>query len=177
MAKMLGTKKRVAPAAFSQRNQAQSERVIQLTRKALTQLETDHQAVTLTSLVAATRTLDEGGKGLSAKTILRNPAATVLFHQHSPAYQARQREVQRAKRKRVRMDADSHGLYRGLRRSDLIQMLEELKRQNTELEMQRDQLQAEREEAYRLRDEALKHNTRQLAALTRQTQLSLERFA
>jgi len=144
--------------------------VSQLTQKAITQLEADHQRVTLTTLVATTRTLDEGGKGLSSKTILRNVEAATLFRKHSPAYQTRQQKLKRVKRKRARVDADTRAAYRGLRPSDLIQLVEDLKKENAEIRMQRDKFQAEREEAYRLRDEALEHNTRQLAALTCQRQ-------
>lgn len=171
MAKTPAPKKRLVPESFRQRNRAESERVIQLTQKALAQLEADHQPVTLTTVVASTRTLDDGSKGLSAKTILRNPKAARLFHEHSPVCQARQQRVRRARRKRIRVDADTRAAYRGLRLSDLIQMMEEMKRQNAEIRMQRDKLQTERDEAYRLRAEALEHNARQLAALTRQMQL------
>jgi hypothetical protein len=167
MAKTPVPKKHLVPESFRQRNQVESERVVQLTQKALAQLEADHQTVTLTTVVASTRALDEETKGLSAKTILRNPEAARLFHEHSPAYQARQRRVRRAGRKRVQVNADARATYRGLRASDLISMVEDLKRRNAEIRMQRDKLQTERDEAYRLRDEALAQNTRQLAALTR----------
>jgi hypothetical protein len=168
MSKSSTISKRTPPESFRERNQAQSQRVVELTRKAIAQLEAKHQAVTLNSVVAITASLDDQRKGLAAKTILRNPVAAALFHEHSPSYQARQQQAKRAKRKRVRLDADTRAAYRGLRTSDLIQMMEDLKKQNTTLQTQCDKMKAERAEAYRLRDEALALNTRQLAALTRQ---------
>ena len=170
MSKSLTPQKRTPPESFSRRNQAQSQRVIDLTQKAIAQLEANHQSVTLNSVVAITASLDEKRKGLSAKTILRNAKAATLFREHSLNYQVRQQKVKRAKRKHVRVDADTRATYRGLRPSDLIQMMEDLKKQNASLQTQCDKLKAEREEAYRLRDEALEHNTRQLAVLTCQRQ-------
>jgi len=170
MSKTLVSKKRTPPESFRQRNQAQSQRVIELTQKAIAHLEANHQLVTLNSVVAITQSLDDQRKGLSAKTILRNAEAATRFHEHSLAYQARQQKIDRAKRKRARVDADMRATYRGLRPSDLIQMMEDLKKQNAELQTQCNKWKVEREEAYRLRDEALQHNTRQLAALTRQMQ-------
>ena len=170
MSNSLASKKRTPPESFRQRNQAQSQRVIDLTQKAIAQLEANHQSVTLNSVVAITPSLDEKRKGLSAKTILRNAKAATLFREHSLSYQVRQQKAKRAKRKRVRTDADTRAAYRGLRTSDLIQMMEDLKKQNTTLQTQCDKLKAEREEACRLRDEAIVLNTRQLAALTHQRQ-------
>ena len=170
MSETLASKKRTPPESFRQRNLAQSQRVIELTQKAIAQLEANHQSVTLNSVVAITQSLDDQRKGLSAKTILRNEEAARLFHDHSLSYQVRQQKVKRAKRKHVRVNADTRAIYRGLRPSDLIQMMEDLKKQNGALQTQCDKLRAEREDAYRLRDEALEHNTRQLAALTRQRQ-------
>ncbi|MCL5952172.1 MAG: hypothetical protein M1132_10715 [Chloroflexi bacterium] len=170
MTKPPATQPRSVPDSFRQRNMAQAERVMQLTRKAIAQLEGVHQAVTLNMVVAATRSLDEQSKGLSAKTILRNAEAATLFRTHSPAYQARQHQVKRAKRKRTPVATDIQVTYRGLRASDLIQLVESLKKQNAEIQAERDRFRAERDEAYRLRDEALEHNARQLAALTRQMQ-------
>ncbi|MBI5033304.1 MAG: hypothetical protein HZB51_22520 [Chloroflexi bacterium] len=168
MSKTNASPKRTLPESFRQRNQAQSQRVIDLTQKAIAQLEANHQAVTLNSVVAITQSLDDQRKGLSAKTILRNAEAATLFREHSLNYQVRQQKIKRAKRKRVRIDGETRSTYRGLRLSDLIQMMEDLKKQNVALQTQCNKLKAEREEAYRLRDEALEHNTRQLAALTRQ---------
>lgn len=170
MANSPATKQRIIPNSFHQRNVAQSERVIQLTQKAIAQLEMAHQVVTLSAVVATTQALDEQRKGLSSRTILRNAGAAKLFREHSPAYQIRQHTVKCAKRKRTRGSADTQAPYHGLRTSDLIQMVEDLKTQKAEVQAQRDKFQAERDEAYRLRDEAVEHNTRQLAALTRQMQ-------
>lgn len=170
MSKTHAPKKRTPPESFRERNLAQSQRVVELTRKAIAQLEASHQAVTLNSVTEITASLDDQRKGLAAKTILRNPVAATLFHEHSPSYQARQQQAKRAKRKCVRIDADTRAAYRGLRASDLIQMMEDLKKQNTTLQTQCDKLKAERAEDHRLRDEAIALNTRQLAALTRQQQ-------
>jgi hypothetical protein len=138
-----------------------------LTREAIAQLEENQQTVTLIAIVEATRVLDDEEKGLAPKTILRNPEAAELFHQHSPAYQERQRKAKKAKRKRSKVQSDVQAAYRGLHRSDLIQMVEDLKQQNAEMKAQMEKLQTERDDAYQLRDEALEHNARQLAALTK----------
>ncbi len=170
MANPQASKQRIIPEAFHRRNRAESERVIELTQRAIALLEAVHQAVTLSAVAATTQSVDEKRKGLSAKTILRNADAATLFRAHSPVYQRRRQKVRRAKRKRTRVEADARATYRGLRTLDLIQMVEDLKKQNAELQAQRDKLQAERDEAYRLRGEAVELNTRQLAALTRQMQ-------
>jgi hypothetical protein len=155
------------PQAFGQCNQVRSQRVVRLTEKALAQLESTYQPVTLAALARLTYTLDCEGKGISERTILRNPAAVALFRSHSLAYQARQQTVNKTRRKRaaVRTTADVRAAYRGLRAADLIPVVEELKATIAELKAQHEKLQAERTIAYRLRDEALQHNARQLAAL------------
>ncbi len=155
-------------SAFQKHNQVQSERTMTLTRQAIARLEAESQKITLLTLVQATRAVDEQGKGLAIKTILRNASARELFHQHSVSYQQRQQQSKRLKRKRSRLalDAETRAAYRGLRTSDLICMVEELKQRIATLETQQSKLQTERDEAYRLRDNALRQNTAQLAALT-----------
>jgi hypothetical protein len=111
MSKSRSIPKRTPPESFRERNLAQSQRVVELTRKAIAQLEANHQAVTLNSVVAITVSLDDQHRGLAAKTILRNPVAATLYHEHSPSYQARQQQAKRAKRKRVRLDADTRAAY------------------------------------------------------------------
>ena len=154
------------PAAFVQHNQQQSQRTVLLTQQAIARLETAGQVVTLVAVCEATRQCDTHGTGLSAVTILRNPEAAALFRQHSPAFQARQRTARTAKHKRSKRDADTHTLYRGLRASDLMQLIEELKVQLTALKAENIRLIQQQNAAYQLRDEALRQNTRQLAALT-----------
>ncbi len=154
------------PAAFAQHNQQQAERTVQLTQKAVEQLKVAGKRVTLAALCEATRQVDAKGKGLSAITILRNPEAAALFHQHSPGVQARQKLASKAQRKRVRVNTDTRALYRGLRAPDLIPMIEALKTQLAAVQQQQAKLVLERAEAYQLRDAALKQNTQQLAALT-----------
>ncbi len=156
-------------SAFQKHNQVQSERTIALTRQAIAKLETERQKVTLIALVQATRAVDKQGKGLAAKTILRNADARELFHQHSLSFQQRQQQSKRLKRKhsRITLDADTRAPYRGLHASDLIRMVEELKQRIAAMKSQQSKLQTERDEAYRVRDEALQQNTAQLAALTK----------
>jgi len=165
------TKKRIPPDAFSQHSRTRFERTVQLTEKAIAKLEANAQTVTLAAVCEATREFDDKGKGLSPITILRNPQAAEHFRQHSPAYQERQRQAKRTRRTRarVRVNADVRAAYQGLRSSDLIQMVEDLKAQLAELKVQQERLQTERDEAYRLRDQALQQNTRQLMALTKLT--------
>jgi hypothetical protein len=169
MAKTPPTPERTLPKALQQLNQTKFQRTVRLTRQAITKLQHEGQTVTLAAIAEATRLFDEDSKGITPTTILRNPEAATLFRQHSPAYQARQQQLKRSKRKapRAKLDAQTRATYRGLRSSDLIQMIEDLKKQITELKAERDKLKAERDEAYRLRDEALQQNTRQLAALTK----------
>lgn len=155
------------PVAFHQHNEDKYQRTIQLTRKAIARLEGEGQTVTLVGVVETTRAFDERGQGLSPATILRNPEARELFHQHSSAYQQRQQKAARVRRKRSRSSAitDVRTAYRGLRTADLIQMLEDLKQALADARNQQAQLQVERDEAYRLRDDVLQQNARQLAAL------------
>jgi hypothetical protein len=157
------------PLAFNQYNLKQFERTIRLTRLAIAKLEREQREVTLSAVAEVTRAVDSerNGKGITAATILRNPKARELFHEHSPAYQERQRLSARAKRKRSRRPtADVRAAYRGLRASDLIGLVEDLKQTVTRLQAEHVQLQTQRDEAYRQRDEALQQNARQLAALT-----------
>jgi hypothetical protein len=153
---------------FRQHNRAQSQRTVELTRRAIAKLEAEGQRVTLSALTAATRAVDTEQKGLAAKTILRNAEACALFHQHSSAYQQRQARAPRVKRRRScpHLSADTRAIYRGLRTTDLIQMIEASKQSITEMKKDQARLQAERDEAYRQRDEALQQNVRQLAVLT-----------
>jgi hypothetical protein len=171
MSKMLATNRRHPPEAFSQYSRARFERTVQLTEKAIAKLEAQSQTVTLMAVCEATREFDADGKGLQPNTILRNSAAADLFRQHSPAYQARQRQATRVKRKRPKImtHADVRAQYRGLRISDLIQLVEDLKAQLMELKSQQERLRTERDEAYRLREQALQQNTRQLIALAKLT--------
>lgn len=167
MSEALLAPKRVLPETFSQHNQTQYQRIVELTRKAITRLETEQEPVTLAAIVELTGKLDGEGKGISSpKTILRNPEAAELFRQHSPAYQERQKKAKKAKRKK-KVSPDTRAAYQGLRASDLIQMVEDLKAQVVELKTHQEKLRSERDEAYRLRDEVLQHNARQLAALTK----------
>ena len=171
MTKTSSNHKRIIPDAFNQYRRATFERTVRLTEKAIAKLKAEGKAVTLAGVCEATREFDERGKGLRPNSILRNPKAAELFHQHSPAYQERQQKVQKAKRKRAKatINSEARATYRGLRASDLIQMVEDLKVQIAELKTQHEKLKTERDEAYHLRDEALQHNTRQLAALRKLT--------
>jgi hypothetical protein len=157
------------PSAFPQHNQAQFRRTVALTEQALARLQAAGQPVTLARLAEATRVLDERGKGLTAVTILRNPQARELFHQHSPVYQQRQQRAQQVSRQHSgpRLAADARAAYRGLRAAELIQMIEDLKQALAGARTQQAKLQVERDEACRVRDEALRQNARQLAALTK----------
>lgn len=158
------------PPAFPQHNQAKYQRTIQLTRQAIAQLQAERQTVTLAAVVEATRAFTESGKGLTATTILRNPDTAALFHQHSPAYQQRQR-VQSARLQPAPAPATSSPLAV----ADLNPLVEALKKQVAELQVQQATLKSERDEAYRLRDEVLQQNTRQLAMLAQLT-AKLERL-
>jgi L-rhamnose mutarotase len=171
MPRRASTDKREAPDTFAQRNQAQYQRVVRLTRQGIAELQARHQSITLLALSQITASLDQGGKGLSPRTILRNAEAAELFHQHSPAYQERQQEAKKAKRKRskIKVNPDVRATYKGLHAADYIQMVEELKAKIEEMKVQQAKLQKERDEAYSLRNQALEQNTRQLAALTART--------
>jgi hypothetical protein len=163
------TPKRTSPKAFHEHNQIKFQRTVELTQKAIARLEAEGRPVTLTAVCETTRGLDERGKGLRPISLLRNPEAAELFRQHSPAYQARQQKARKAKRKRAKVNADTRTMYRGLRASDLIQIIEDLKAQLAEAKAHQDRLKTQREDAYRLRDEALQQNAQQLAALTQLT--------
>ncbi len=156
------------PAPLNAYNRTQSERTLRLTRLAIAQLEREHRTVTLAAVVEATRSVDpdRDEKGITATTILRNPEARALFHEHSPAYQERQQRLARVRRKRSRPVTDkTRAEYRGLKATELIALVEELKQTVTTLKQEQVKLKAERDAAYQLRDEALQQNTRQLAAL------------
>lgn len=175
MVKICSAKKRVPPEAFNQHRRAAFERTVQLTEKAIAQLQSKGQAVTLSALSEATRAFDENGKGLEPNTILRNPQAAELFRQQSPAYRQRQERARKAKRKRSRVNSDVRATYRGLRSTEFITMIEDLKAQIVTLTAQQERLQIERDKANRLRDQALQQNTQQLAMLTKSlTQVPLE---
>ncbi len=166
MTKTSSTPKRVPPAAFSRHRRAAFERTVELTHKAIAQLQAQGQTVTLSALAKATQVFDEKGKGLEPNTILRNPESAKLFRQQSPAYQRRQERARRAKRKRTQVDSEVRATYRGLRSVEFIAMIEDLKTQMVALKAQLARLQVERDEAYRLRDQAVQQNSRQLAQLT-----------
>jgi hypothetical protein len=167
MVNTYSAKKRVPPEAFDQHRRATFKRTVQLTQKAITQLQAQGQTVTLSALSEATRAFDENGKGLEPNTILRNPKAAELFRQQSPAYRQRQERVRKAKCKRSRVNSDVRATYRGLRSAEFIAMIEDLKTQIVALKTQQERLQVERDEAYRLRAQVLHQNTRQLAMLTK----------
>jgi len=141
---------------------------VQLTRQAIAKLKADGQKITLIAVSAATRALDEGGKGLAPNTILRNAQARDLFHQQSESYQERQQRVGKAKRRRSRLrvctklSAD----YRGLRASDLVQIIEQLKLTVLELQTRQTKLEADRDAMHQCCVELKQQNIRQLAALT-----------
>jgi len=168
MLKTSSVPKQIPPDTFRQHNKDKFQRTVQLTQKAIAKLETDGQVVTLVAVCETTRGFDKQGKGLRPITILRNPDATALFRQHSPAYQARLQKAKTARRKyqNSKVTQDARATYKGLRSSDLIQIIEDQRKQIAELKNQQVKLQSERDEAYRLRDETLQQNTRQLVALT-----------
>ncbi|MBI5028992.1 MAG: hypothetical protein HZB51_00595 [Chloroflexi bacterium] len=166
MSKKVSAKKRVPPAAFGEHRHAAFERTVQLTQKAIAQLQTQGQKVTLSALSKATQAFDEKGKGLEPNTILRNPESAKLFREQSLAYQRRQERVRKAKRKHPQVKLDVQATYRGLRSVEFIAMIEDLKTQIVALKTQQARLQVERDEAHRLRDQALQQNMRQLARLT-----------
>ena len=161
----------IVPAEFHQHNYEKFQRTVRLTRQAIYKLQQNGKTVTLAALSEATRAFDERGNGLTAATILRNQEACALFHLHSPAYQQRQKQIVKLKRKypRSKGDMDTRAAYRGIHRSELIQMIEDLKGSLTELETQKAQLQAARDEAREIRNEARQQNTLQLAVLTQLT--------
>lgn len=119
---------------------------------------------------AATRALDEGGKGLAPNTILRNAEAREFFHQQSESYQERQQRAGKAKRRRSRprVCAKLSADYRGLRASDLVQIIEQLKQTLHELETRQTKLEADRDVMRQCCTELQQQNVRQLAALTSQ---------
>ena len=161
------------PESFFHHNEAEKLRVVELTRKAIEKLESDGQSATLQAISEATRLFDdENGRGISSKTILRNLDAAELFREHSSVYKERQKRANKAKRRRSKVGADVRAAYHGLRASDLIEIVEDLKSKVAEMKEQMDKLQSQRDRAYRLRDEAMEQNTRQLAALTSLQQAS-----
>ncbi len=169
MSKLASTLKPDSPASFQQHNHTIFQRTVALTQKAITHLEVEGRTVTLAAVCEATAHFDDRGKSLAPITILRNPEAAALFRQSSPAYQARQQQAKKAKRKR-KVSADSRGIYRGLHSTDLIKMVEELKVQMAEMKTRATKLRQDRDEACRLRDEALRQNVIQLATLTKLTE-------
>lgn len=172
MTNTLASDKRAIPDAFNQYRRATFERTVRLTDQAIAKLEAAGKTITLAEVCEATRELDAQGKGLRPTSILRNPKAAELFHQHSSAYQVRQQRAQQAKRKRATatINSEVRATYRGLHASNLIQMVEDLKAQVADLKTQREKLRSERDEAYHLRDEALQQNARLLATLTARAQ-------
>jgi hypothetical protein len=169
MAETTSTHRRVAPESFRQYCRTRFDRTVALTQKAIAALQAQGQPVTLDALSGATRAFDTKGKGLSANTILRNPQAAELFRQHSSTYQERIQKAKKASRKRPKPSSEVRTTYRGLRPTELIQMIEDLKTQIVDLQAQRAKLEIQRDETYRLRDQALQQNTRQLAMLTQST--------
>ncbi len=164
-------------ATLRQHNQIRAQRTVELTRQAIAKLKGEGQKVTLVAIAEATRGLDESGKGLVPNTILRNVEARELFHEQSESYQARRERAQKVKRRRSdarsRTDPNQGAEYRGLRPSDLIQIINQLKATVRELVARQDKLQAERTALRDCCNELREQNTRQLAALTKlQMQLS-----
>lgn len=142
---------------------------MELTRQAITKLKTAGQKITLIAVSEATRALDESGKGLSPNTILRNSEARELFHQQSASYQQRQQRLGKVKRRRSRFHNISNlgAEYRGLRPSELIEIIVQLKQTITELQARETKLQAERDAVNQCCEELRQQNIRQLASLTK----------
>jgi hypothetical protein len=69
MAKRASIPPRVPPEAFRQHRQVEFERTVQLTQKAIAQLNAQGRPVTLVVLAEATRAFDVKGKGLAPNTI------------------------------------------------------------------------------------------------------------
>ena len=168
MPKLLLTEKESVLAAFSRHNQARFQRTIDLTRQAITRLKAAGQKVTLAGVSEATRSLDDSGKGLSPNTILRNVEARELFHQESADYQQRRKQIGKIKRRRSRVrDISNLALeYRGLRTSELLEIIVQLKQTNAELQTRQTKLQADRDAIHQCCEELLQQNIRQLATLT-----------
>lgn len=116
----------------------------------------------------ATRSLNDSGKGLSPNTILRNAQARELFHQESVDYQQRRQRIGKVKHRRARVRDLSNLVleYRGLRTSELIEIIVQLKQTNAELQTRQTKLQAERDAINQFCEELRQQNTRQLATLT-----------
>lgn len=171
MTKTSSANRHAAPESFRQYCRTRFDRTVELTQKAMAALQAQGQPVTLDTLSGATRAFDAKGKGLSANTILRNPQAAELFRQHSSAYQARKQKAKKVSRKRPEPSSEVRAIYRGLRPTEFIQMVEDLKTQVVDLKAQREKLETQRDEAYRLRDQVLQQNTQQLAMLTQSTNL------
>lgn len=157
-------------ANLHQHNQIRAQRTVDLTRQAIARLKADGQKVTLIAVSAATRALDERGKGLAPNTILRNAEARELFHQESESYQARQRRAgkKRSRRShfRSRVTANSSVDCRGLSASDLVQIIEQLKQTVLDLRTRQAKLEADRDAVRQWCDELQQQNIRQLAELT-----------
>ncbi len=168
MRQLSPTGKDRVPAAFHQHNQVRARRTADLTRRAIARLKAEGRKITLTAIAQATRAVDESGQGLTAKTILRNPEARELFHQQSTGYQMRQERVGKIKHRRSRpRDLANPGTeYHGLRSSDLIAIIGQLKQTIGELQVQQTKLQAERDATNQKCTALQEQNTRQLAALT-----------
>jgi hypothetical protein len=158
---------RKLPERLLKRNQEQRERVLFLTKLAIKVLEEKGDPVTLCAVTEMTRSLDSHGKGITAKTLLRNEDAAAYFREHSPAYHARHPKERSRKGPRRTSTSAVISSYCGLRTPDFIQILEEQKAQIAELKQHISQLEEQRKRAYQLRDEALELNARQLAVLTR----------
>ena len=162
------TQKPSALIAFNQHNQVASERTVELTRRAIAHLKTAGQKITLTAVSEATRAFDNSGKGLAPNTILRNLQARELFHEQSENFQRRQRHLGKLNHRRPRSRGISNvsAEYRGLRTSDLVQIIERLNQRVAKLQEQLSAFQAERDAAHRRCDELEQQNIRQLAELT-----------
>jgi hypothetical protein len=150
-----------------ERNAKLFRRTVLLTQAAINKLESEGKRVTINSILEASRGLDVSGKGIScAATILGNSEAEELFHQHSPAYQKRQQQLKKVRRKRTSIKKENRETYKGLTSSDLIVLAEGLKQQIQELKEQIVTLNLKRDEAIIMRDEALRINRIQLIQLT-----------
>lgn len=131
-------------------------------------MKTAGQKITLAAVSQATREFDTSGNGLAPNTVLRNPEARELFHEQSESYQRRQQQLGKRQRRRPRSRSISNARaeYRGLRTSDLLQIIERLNQRITKLQEQHAEQQAERDAARQRYGELEKQNIRQLAELT-----------
>lgn len=94
--------------------------------------------------------------------------ARELFHQESADYQQRRKQIGKIKRRRSRVrDISNLALeYRGLRTSELLEIIVQLKQTNAELQTRQTKLQADRDAIHQCCEELRQQNIRQLAALT-----------